>query len=149
MLVFYVINFPETLRKYPPLPIMFRVCTQDYAIPDSHVVLKKGQKVAVSILGMHRDPDYFPDPDVFDPERFSPENKDKMVPYSYLPFGEGPRICIGMRFGMMQTKVALTILLKHFLFTLNSKTKLPVTMDSSSFILSVKGDVWLNLKRVD
>lgn len=128
---------------------MFRVCTQDYEIPDSHVTLKKGQKVAISVLGMHRDPDYFPKPEVFDPDRFSPENKDRIVPYSYLPFGEGPRICIGLRFGMMQTKVALTVLLKQFLFTLNSKTKVPVTMDDGSFILAVKGDVWLNLKKID
>lgn len=128
---------------------MFRVCTQDYDIPETHVALKKGQKVVVSVLGMHRDPEYFPNPEIFDPDRFSPENKDNIVPYSYLPFGEGPRICIGLRFGMMQTKVALTVLLKEFLFTLNSKTKIPVVMDDGSFILSVKGDVWLNLKRIE
>lgn len=74
---------------------MFRICTKDYQIPDSNVVINKGERVAISSLGLHRDPEYFPEPEKFDPERFIPENKSKIHPFSYIPFGEGPRICIG------------------------------------------------------
>lgn len=67
----------------------------DYSIPDTDVVLKKGERVTIPVMGLQYDPEYFPDPDVFDPERFSEENKQSVIPYTYLPFGEGPRSCIG------------------------------------------------------
>lgn len=60
-------------------------------------MIKEGTKVAISTLGLQHDPEYFPDPEVFDPERFSPENKEKIPHLSYIPFGEGPRICIGTK----------------------------------------------------
>jgi hypothetical protein len=57
--------------------------------------MEKGTQVLVSVLGLHHDPKYFPDPERFDPERFNEEEKKKRPHFSYLPFGEGPRICIG------------------------------------------------------
>nr|AJF11711.1 cytochrome P450 monooxygenase 6b [Rhyzopertha dominica] len=138
----------ETLRKYPPLSIMFRICTKDYQIPDSNVVINKGERVAISSLGLHRDPEYFPEPEKFDPERFNPENKSKIHPFSYIPFGEGPRICIGLRFGKMQTKVGLATLLRNFRFTLNPKTNDPLVMDPAHFLLSAKDGVWLDVEKI-
>jgi cytochrome P450 family 6 len=85
----------ETLRKYPPLSFVNRRCTKDYTIPETDLVLQKGVQVIVPVLGLHRDPEYFPNPEKFDPERFSEETKSDMPKYAYLPFGEGPRICIG------------------------------------------------------
>lgn len=88
--------FAETLRKYPPLPVLNRVCTKDYVIPGSAgVVIKEGTKVGISSIALQHDPDYFPDPDSFDPERFNEENKKHIKPFTFIPFGEGPRICIG------------------------------------------------------
>lgn len=86
------------MRKYPPLPVLFRECTKDYTISETNVLIKEGTKVAVSSLGLQHDPEYFPDPEVFDPERFSPENKERISQMSYIPFGEGPMICIGSEF---------------------------------------------------
>lgn len=86
---------PETLRKYPILPILHRECTADCVIEEANLKIEKGQKLMISILGLHYDPKYFPEPDKFDPERFSEENKRNILPYSYIPFGEGPRQCIG------------------------------------------------------
>jgi cytochrome P450 family 6 len=85
----------ETLRKYPPLTFLNRHCTKDYKIPDTNLVVEKGVQVVVPVLGLHKDPEYFPDPEKFDPERFSEETKSRRPNYVYLPFGEGPRICIG------------------------------------------------------
>ena len=90
-------NFVETLRKYPPLPILNRECTKTYEIPGTNLILEKGIQVVIPTMGMHYDPQYFPEPEKFDPERFSEEAKSRRHHYVYLPFGEGPRICIGRK----------------------------------------------------
>jgi cytochrome P450 len=91
----FVSIFSEALRKYPPVPILNRECTKTYKIPGSDVTLEKGMLTVIPVLGLHYDPKYYPDPDRFDPERFSEEEKAKRHHFVYLPFGEGPRICIG------------------------------------------------------
>lgn len=85
----------ETLRMYAPLGFLDRFANEDYEIPKTGLVLKKGTAVYVSVHGLHYDPEYFPDPEKFDPMRFSKENKHKIRPFTYMPFGEGPRGCIG------------------------------------------------------
>lgn len=87
----------ETLRKYPPLPFLGRECTSDYEIPEMGVKVEKGTRIIISLLGIQRDPEYFRDPEVFDPNRFSPEEKAKRDNFTSLPFGEGPRNCIGKK----------------------------------------------------
>lgn len=92
------VTVTETLRKYPPLTCLTRECTKDYPIPGTHVNLEKGTQVIIPAEALHHDPQYFPEPDRFDPERFSEEAKSGRHHYVYLPFGEGPRICIGEYF---------------------------------------------------
>lgn len=115
----------ETLRKYPPVPGTVRVCNEDYTVPHTNVVIEAGTRVHIPIYGIQNDPEYYPDPDTFNPERFNPENKENRPAFTYLPFGEGPRICIGLRFGLMQSKVGLLRIIKHFRVTLNEKTTNP------------------------
>lgn len=86
----------ETLRKYPPLPFLNRKCSRDYKVPNSNYTIKKGDKLRFSVMGIHRDDRYYPDPEKFDPERFSENEKAKRPPMTFIPFGEGPRICIGI-----------------------------------------------------
>ncbi|XP_044259566.1 probable cytochrome P450 6a13 isoform X2 [Tribolium madens] len=138
----------ETLRKYPPLPGLIRICNKKYKVPGTDFVIEKGTKIWIPVLGLHRDPEYYPNPEKFDPERFSEENKRQRHPYTYLPFGEGPRICIGLRFGMMQTKVGLSVLLKNYKFSINSKTKSPLQLDPKSFVMNPEGGIWLDYTRV-
>jgi cytochrome P450 family 6 len=85
----------ETLRKYPPVPTLNRECSKDYRIPGSHVTIEKGTQVVIPVEALQHDPQYYPEPDKFDPERFSEEAKNRRHHYVYLPFGEGPRLCIG------------------------------------------------------
>jgi len=90
------VELTETTRKYPALPFLNRICTQDYPVPDSKLVIKKGTPVLISLLGMHLDSEYFPDPLSYQPERYLEENKD-FNQAAYMPFGEGPRMCIGKK----------------------------------------------------
>lgn len=87
----------EALRMYPPLGHINRITTKTYKVPNSDVVLEKGTPIFVSMLGMHYDPKYFPNPNEFDPERFNGENKHNRPSCVYFPFGDGPHACIGER----------------------------------------------------
>lgn len=138
----------ETLRKYPALPFITRKCVEDYVVPGTNVKIEKGVRVFIPIRGIHYDQDYYENPEVFDPERFTDENKQNRNSYAFIPFGEGPRICIGMRFGIMQSKVGLVSILKNFKVTLNKKTKEPLVFSTNSIIPQVKGGVWLNLEKI-
>lgn len=88
------------------MPLLDRVCSENYKIPDSDLILEKGTPVYISVLGMHFDPNYFPNPETFDPERFSAENLPKIPDFTYLPFGEGPRNCIGSKTKKKKKKFA-------------------------------------------
>jgi cytochrome P450 family 6 len=85
----------ETLRKYPPGTTLNRECTEDYKIPGTDVVLEKGMATVIPVLALRHDTKYYPEPERFDPERFNEDEKGKRHHYVYLPFGDGPRICIG------------------------------------------------------
>uniref|UniRef100_A0A1Y1LIW7 Cytochrome P450 n=2 Tax=Photinus pyralis TaxID=7054 RepID=A0A1Y1LIW7_PHOPY len=138
----------ETLRKYPPVPMLHRECIKDYQLPHTNITIKKGTKVGIPLIGLQNDPDYFPEPGKFNPDRFADRNKDLFAPYTFMPFGEGPRACIGIRFGMMQTKVGLSILLKHYKFTLAEKMSVPVRFKARSFMTAAEGGIWLNATRI-
>ncbi|CAH2013292.1 unnamed protein product [Acanthoscelides obtectus] len=94
----------ETLRMYPVLPFLDRRCNAEYKLPNSDLVVEKGLPVYIPMFGLHFDEKYFPDPLKYKPERFengtNVYNKDGIV---FMPFGEGPRICIGERFGLLAT----------------------------------------------
>ncbi|KAF5285130.1 hypothetical protein FQA39_LY16819 [Lamprigera yunnana] len=139
----------ETLRKYPPVGIMTRVCVEDYTIPDDHdVTIKKGTKVAIPIYAVHHDPEYYPNPDIFDPERFSEENINSRPLFSYLPFGAGPRICTGLRIGLLQVKIALIAFIGNFEFSVNPRTREPLDFENANFALQAKGGIWLNVSEL-
>lgn len=89
------LHIPETMRKYPPLPILNRICTEEVTLPTTNIHLPKGTSITIPVFGLHRDPSIYPDPDKFDPERFNMDKVKERHPYAYLPFGEGPRNCIG------------------------------------------------------
>lgn len=88
----------EALRRWPIAPTLSRVCSKEYELElgnSSKVKVEKGINFQLNIHGIQNDPKYFPDPEKFDPDRFNEQNKNKILPGTYLPFGIGPRICIG------------------------------------------------------
>ncbi|XP_035783644.1 cytochrome P450 6d3-like [Anopheles albimanus] len=114
----------ETLRKYPGLPILNRVCTQDYRVPDSDIIIRKGTQIIIPLLTISMDEKYFPDPELYSPERFDDETRN-YDPDAYYPFGAGPKNCIGIRQGIVQTKIGLITMLSRFNFysTIPAKIK--------------------------
>lgn len=84
----------ETLRKYPP-GFINRFSKKDFKIPGTEMIIPANTDININIFSIHRDPEYYPDPGKFDPERFKPENIKNREPLSYIPFGGGPRKCIG------------------------------------------------------
>ncbi|XP_046999428.1 cytochrome P450 6k1-like [Schistocerca americana] len=137
----------ETLRKYPPVAALNRESNVEYKIPDSDVVLDKLTPILIPVYGLQHDPDYFPDPERFDPERFSEEQKAQRHPYVYLPFGEGPRICIGMRFGLLQTKVGLIHILSKYNIEPCEKTVRHLSFEPRAFVLTPTGGIQLRLSK--
>lgn len=87
----------ETIRKYPVLGNLTREVMDDYTLPDG-LLLNKGVRIHVPVYHIHHNPNNFPDPEVYKPERFLPEQKEKTEPYTFFPFGEGPRVCIGKQY---------------------------------------------------
>lgn len=130
----------ETLRKYPIVPIHFRVATRDYKVADSDLVIPKGSSVFIPVLGFHRDPDIYDNPMEFIPERFlnSPNGGGKVSGVFYTPFGDGPRNCIGMRMGKLTTKIGLAIILSKFNLELSDKTLIGHELDfhPNQFVLT-------------
>nr|XP_054759900.1 cytochrome P450 4V2-like [Lytechinus pictus] len=102
----------ETLRITPPVPGIARELDEDIVIDGK--VIPKEAAIFLIINALHRDPEQFPDPARFDPDRFLPENSAKRHPFSFIPFSAGPRNCIGQKFAMMEDKVILINILRRF-----------------------------------
>ncbi|NXH78525.1 CP3AO protein, partial [Hydrobates tethys] len=126
----------ETLRLLPLGGRLERACKKDVEI--NGVTIPKGSLVMIPLHILHRNPEYWPNPEEFRPERFSKENKEAIHPYTYLPFGAGPRNCIAMRFALLSLKVAITILLQHFTFQTCKETQIPLKLSSRSIITPEK-----------
>ncbi|NXL77316.1 CP3AD protein, partial [Leptocoma aspasia] len=126
----------ETLRFYPLGGRIERTCKKDVEI--NGVTIPKGVVVTIPPYVLHRDPEYWPNPDEFRPERFSKENKESFDPYTYLPFGAGPRNCIGMRFALLTLKVAIASLLQHFTFQTCKETQIPIKLSSVGLLTPEK-----------
>ncbi|CAD6237144.1 GSCOCT00002162001.2-RA-CDS [Cotesia congregata] len=138
----------ETLRMYPTLPFLDRVPNQNYQVPDSDLVLEKGTPVLISVRGLHFDPQYFPNPEKYNPERFSETNKKMIPPCTYLPFGDGPHNCIGMRIGLLQVKLGLIKLLSKYEFTPCEETLIPMRLSPKALFIVSEGGVYLNVKKI-
>jgi cytochrome P450 len=108
----------EVMRLYPPASGATREPIHDIELGGYH--LPKGSSIAISTYTMHRNPKYFAQPLKFDPERFSPENEPKIPKYAYLPFGGGPRVCIGNAFAMMEARLVVLTILQRFKLSLVS-----------------------------
>nr|XP_024216020.1 probable cytochrome P450 6a13 isoform X1 [Halyomorpha halys]XP_024216021.1 probable cytochrome P450 6a13 isoform X1 [Halyomorpha halys] len=108
----------ETLRLYTPIPFLIRECSKDYTLPDG-AVIEKGMNILIPIYSIHRDPKYFPQPLEYKPDRFEnpPANG------TYLPFGDGPRVCLGKGFSEAVARRVLARSLEMYEFELSPLNK--------------------------
>ncbi|GFS49408.1 cytochrome P450 3A8 [Nephila pilipes] len=135
----------ETLRIYPPSPRLERLTEADFKLGDTGITLPKGMIVSIPNYALQHDPKLFPDPEKFDPDRFTAEERAKRDPYAYLPFGAGPRNCVGMRFALMQIKICLACTVTQFEMLRCSETKVPLEFHLGPGLLIPKG-IHLKLK---
>ncbi|XP_042149911.1 cytochrome P450 3A24-like [Ixodes scapularis] len=128
----------ETLRMYPPAPRVDRTTTTEYVLEGTGIRLFKGCVVGIPVYAMHHDPQNFPDPFKFDPERFSNENMGSIRPYTYLPFGAGPRNCVGMRFAIQMVKLCLAHAVHNVRFVRTAKTQVPMVFQRGIGLLNAE-----------
>lgn len=133
----------EVLRVYPPAWIIARQAAKPVQLGDYE--LPKGAVVMISPYGLHHDPRYFERPDVFDPERFDPAREEALPRFAYIPFGGGPRICIGNSFAMMEARLILATMAQRI--DLESVFSDPVEPDPL-ITLRTKKPVIMEVKRV-
>ncbi|KAL1444232.1 hypothetical protein MTO96_045603 [Rhipicephalus appendiculatus] len=136
----------ESLRLYPPAVRYERTACQDFVLGDTGIKLSKGCIVGIPVYAMHHSPEYFPDPEKFDPDRFSDENISSIRPYSYLPFGAGPRNCIGMRFALQALKMCLLHVVHSVELVQTENTRVPLKMVVSFGLLTAE-DITIGVRK--
>lgn len=149
--ILYIYSTPilETLRKYPVVPYLVRKAKEDYLVPNTNEVIEKGCLVVLPAHAIQHDAEHFPEPDKFNPDRFTQELSRERHAATYMPFGIGPRACIGLRFGKMQAKIGLINLLSHFKFSKSIRTQVPLQFTERIFQITPASGIHLRVEPVD
>ena len=132
----------EAMRLYPSFWMIDRMAVGDDEVEGIHI--PAGLTVLIHIYGMHRNTDVWADPEVFDPSRFEDEAKKGRNPFAHLPFGGGPRKCIGSNMALMQMLLILTVFIRRYDFELANAE--PVEIDPM-MILHPKGAIEMRIRR--
>ena len=135
----------EAQRLYPATVQVNRECREDYDLNGIHI--PAGTEIVIPLYALHHDPDAWQDPEKFDPERFRGPAKDARHAFQFLPFGAGPRNCIGMRFALMEIKIALIRILTKYKFVQSPETQVPLVIQSGAS-LSAKYGVRVRVETV-
>lgn len=140
------------MRKWPNPVATDRVCVKPYTIepkrPDEKPFkINVGDVLWIPTFGIHRDEQYYPDPEKFDPDRFNEENRTKIHPYAYMPFGVGPRNCIGSRFALMEVKLLYFHILRNFTLVPVEETQIPMKISRKTFSFVAEKGHWIGMKQ--
>ncbi|XP_057659026.1 cytochrome P450 4g15 [Diorhabda carinulata] len=109
----------ETLRLYPPVPIIARQLRQDVKLASGDYTLPTGATIIIGTFRIHRDPDTYANPEKFDPDNFLPERSANRHYYSFIPFSAGPRSCVGRKYAMLKLKILLSTIIRNYKITSN------------------------------
>uniref|UniRef100_A0A8C5MUY1 Cytochrome P450 n=1 Tax=Leptobrachium leishanense TaxID=445787 RepID=A0A8C5MUY1_9ANUR len=141
-LTFTTMCIKESLRLHPPVTAISRRCTEDIKLPDGKVI-PKGNICLISIYGTHHNPLVWPNPNVYDPYRFDPENSKERSPHAFVPFSAGPRNCIGQNFAMSEMRVVLALTLLRFKVSLDISKEV---RRKPELILRAENGLWLQVE---
>ncbi|XP_050826012.1 thromboxane-A synthase isoform X3 [Serinus canaria] len=133
----------ETLRMYPPAFRFTREAAKDTVVLGQHI--PAGAVIEIAVGHLHHNPEFWPEPEKFIPERFTEEAKKEQHPFAYLPFGAGPRGCLGMKMGLLETKMTLLRILQKFKFKTSPETEIPLQLKSKA-TLGPKNGVYIMLE---
>lgn len=131
----------ETLRLHPVVHSLRRMTTSEYQIPESTHIVTKGTLLLLPIHGIHLDPAYYPQPEVFDPDRFTATEVGKRPAFTFLS-----NEIFGMPFTVLQIKIGLVLLLCKYQFSVSTKTKEPIKLNSKSTLRVPKSKIWLTVR---
>ncbi|XP_011138410.1 cytochrome P450 4g15 [Harpegnathos saltator] len=104
----------ETLRIYPPVPVIARNIDKDLKLASGDYTIPAGSTVVVTTFKMHRQPHLYPNPEVFNPDNFLPEKTANRHYYAFVPFSAGPRSCVGRKYAMLKLKIILSTIMRNF-----------------------------------
>lgn len=137
----------EVLRKWPPAIFVERVAVKDYKtdVDGTALNISKGQRCMIPIYALHHDEQYFPNPQRFDPDRFSEASSGINNMDAYMPFGIGPRNCIASRFALMEVKAVLYNLILNFKFKVCEKTQIPIKYEKSLVAKKMEKGIWVQM----
>lgn len=143
----------EALRLHTPDFSLNKICTEDFELPAQYadgkrgITIPAGTSVVIPVYSLHRDPAIFKDPLRFDPDRFTEAGKAVRHKYSFLGFGEGPRMCPGIRFALMQSKAAIATVLSRMDVHLSPKTAEPLTFSKVALMMTCDDGIFVNFKK--
>ncbi|KAI4502716.1 hypothetical protein M0802_001760 [Mischocyttarus mexicanus] len=133
----------EGLRLHPPVSTIDRYTRQDYQIPGTDIIIEKGTPIYISLYGLQEDPKYFDEPEIYNPDRFAEGNS---IPDAYIPFGIGPRMCVGMKVGQLHAKIVLAFLLREYEIWQEEKDK--SILDPRSTFTAAANGIKLHFKKI-
>ena len=139
----------ETLRYHCIIAILARVLgpNTEYKIPGTDLILPPNTQVEIDVPAIHFDTEHYANAQNFDPEHFSKEAKARRHPYAFLAFGHGPRSCIGMRFALVEAKMALARIVKEFLILPSNKTQEPLKDEPQNAISYPQGGLYVRVEK--
>ncbi|XP_037945840.1 probable cytochrome P450 6a18 [Teleopsis dalmanni] len=138
----------ETIRMYSVVPGLVRKTAEDYIVSNTNYVIEKGTTVIIPLDAIHYDPDIYPNPEQFDPERFTKTEVENRHPMAWLGFGRGGRACIGYRFAEVQVLIGLSLLLKNFRFSPTQKTQIPMKFNMYKLFRGPEKGVYLKVEKL-
>ena len=141
----------ESLRMYPAIVGSDRVCVKPFELPPrvpgaKPYVVQQDDCVWIPIYGIQHDPQYYPDPKKFNPDRFYDDPKQMANSLSFLSFGVGPRMCIGNRFALLEAKVLLFFVFAKCNLTPCAKSSIPLKLDRKGFAMIPENGFWLKIQ---
>ncbi|XP_014487198.1 PREDICTED: cytochrome P450 9e2-like [Dinoponera quadriceps] len=141
----------ESQRIVPVGGFLSKDCTEAFELKGSDGVVcsvEPGTTIIIPLHGLQEDSCYWENPHVFDPDRFSPDRKHSIERFAFLPFGEGPRMCIGMRMALLQIKACLAVLLRKYSLELSPKMQMPLKLKISHFLYAPVGGAWVYIRPI-